>query len=173
MFLTGKNVDRKRFERGEGMINTTRFMGYDKDETGDLVINKKEAKIVRRIFEMYLSGEGCHRIAKILNDEGIKTITGSTWHPSTIKGKKRDDFNRMIADCRAGKIDLIITKSISRFARNTLDCLNYVRELKDLEIGIVFEKENINTLDAKGEVLLTILSSLAQDESRSISENST
>ena len=53
MFLTGKNVDRKRFERGEGMINTTRFMGYDKDETGDLVINKKEAKIVRRIFEMY------------------------------------------------------------------------------------------------------------------------
>ena len=52
MFLTGKNVDRKRFERGEGMINTTRFMGYDKDETGDLVINKKEAKIVRRIFEM-------------------------------------------------------------------------------------------------------------------------
>lgn len=75
--------------------------------------------------------------------------------------KKRDDFNRMIADCRAGKIDLIITKSISRFARNTLDCLNYVRELKDLGIGIIFEKENINTLDAKGEVLLAILSSLA------------
>jgi site-specific DNA recombinase len=79
----------------------------------------------------------------------------------------------MIADCRAGKIDMIITKSISRFARNTLDCLNYVRELKELGIGIIFEKENINTLDAKGEVLLTILSSLAQDESRSISENST
>ena len=79
----------------------------------------------------------------------------------------------MIADCRAGKIDMIITKSISRFARNTLDCLNYVRELKDLGIGIIFEKENINTLDAKGEVLLTILSSLAQDESRSISKNCT
>ena len=68
---------------------------------------------------------------------------------------------------------MIITKSISRFARNTLDCLNYVRELKGLGIGIIFEKENINTLDAKGEVLLTILSSLAQDESRSISENCT
>lgn len=68
---------------------------------------------------------------------------------------------------------MIITKSISRFSRNTLDCLNYVRELKELGIGIIFEKENINTLDAKGEVLLTILSSLAQDESRSISENST
>lgn len=88
----------KRFERGEGMINTTRFMGYDKDETGDLVINKVEAKIVRRIFEMYLSGEGCNRIAKILNDEGIKTITGSKWHSSTIKGmlineKYKGDFH--------------------------------------------------------------------------------
>lgn len=96
-------------------------------------------------------------------DEGI----------SGTNTKKRDEFNRMLADCRAGKIDMIITKSISRFARNTLDCLNYVRELKDLGIGIIFEKENINTLDAKGEVLLTILSSLAQDESRSISENCT
>ena len=86
---------------------------------------------------------------------------------------QKQSFNHMIADCRAGKIDMIITKSISRFARNTLDCLNYVRELKDLGIGIIFEKENINTLDAKGEVLLTILSSLAQDESQSISENCT
>ena len=68
---------------------------------------------------------------------------------------------------------MIITKSISRFARNTLDCLNFVRLLKDLGIGVVFEKENIFTLDSKGEVLLSILSSLAQDESRSISENST
>lgn len=68
---------------------------------------------------------------------------------------------------------MIITKSISRFARNTLDTLNYVRTLKNLGIGVIFEKENINTLDSKGEVLLTILSSLAQDESRNISENST
>ncbi len=79
----------------------------------------------------------------------------------------------MIEDCKAGKIDMIITKSISRFARNTLDTLNYVRTLKELGIGVIFEKENINTLDSKGEVLLTILSSLAQDDSRSISENST
>ena len=79
----------------------------------------------------------------------------------------------MIDDCEAGKIDRIIVKSISRFARNTLDCLNYVRRLKELGIGVTFEKEAIDTLDAKGEVLLTILSSLAQDESRSISENST
>ena len=104
-----------------------------------------------------------YELVDIYADEGI----------SGTNTKKRDDFNRMIEDCRAGKIDLIITKSISRFARNTLDCLNYVRELKELGVGIRFEKENIDTLDAKGEVLLTILSSLAQDESRSISENST
>lgn len=92
-----------------------------------------------------------------------------------ITGTKeaRPEFQRMLSLCRDGKIDLIITKSISRFARNTLDCLNYVRLLKDLGIGVIFEKENINSLDSKGKVLLTILSSLAQDESRSISENST
>lgn len=111
----------------------------------------------------FISNNPLYEFAGIYADEGI----------SGTNTKKRDEFKRMIADCRAGKIDMIITKSISRFARNTLDCLNYVRELKELGIGIIFEKENINTLDAKGEVLLTILSSLAQDESRSISENST
>lgn len=111
----------------------------------------------------YIRNSPLYEFAGIYADEGI----------SGTNTKKRDEFNRMIADCRAGKIDVIITKSISRFARNTLDCLNYVRELKELGIGIIFEKENINTLDAKGEVLLTILSSLAQDESRSISENCT
>ena len=77
----------------------------------------------------------------------------------------------MIADCEAGKIDLVITKSISRFARNTQDCLQYSRRLKALGIGIIFEKENISTMDASGELLFTILSSLAQEESRNISEN--
>lgn len=85
--------------------------------------------------------------------------------------KKREQFRKMIADCEAGKIDLVITKSISRFVRNTQDCLQYSRQLKNLGIGIVFEKENINTLDSTGELLFTILSSLAQDESRNISEN--
>lgn len=114
-------------------------------------------------YTNYISENPLYEYAGTYADEGI----------SGTNTKKRDEFNRMITDCRAGKIDMIITKSISRFARNTLDCLNYVRELKDLGIGIIFEKENINTLDAKGEVLLTILSSLAQDESRSISENCT
>lgn len=85
--------------------------------------------------------------------------------------RKRDEFNRMIADCEAGKIDMIITKSISRFSRNTLDCLKYTRKLKALNIAVFFEKENINTLDSKGEVLLTIMASLAQQESESLSAN--
>jgi len=114
-------------------------------------------------YTQYIEQNSIYELAGVYADEGI----------SGTNTKKRDEFNRMIADCRERKIDRIITKSISRFARNTLDCLNYVRELKELGIGIIFEKENIDTLDAKGEVLLTILSSLAQDESRSISENST
>ena len=90
---------------------------------------------------------------------------------SATSTRKRADFQSMIDDCMAGKIDMVITKSISRFARNTQDCLEYSRRLKALGIGIFFEKENINTLDSTGELLFTILSSLAQDESRNISEN--
>lgn len=77
----------------------------------------------------------------------------------------------MIEDCKAGKIDMIITKSISRFSRNTVDCLKFIRELKDINIAVFFEKENINSLDAKGEVLMTIMAALAQQESESLSAN--
>jgi len=87
--------------------------------------------------------------------------------------KRRDNFNRMVADALAGKIDLIITKSVSRFARNTVDTLANVRLLKEHGVEVYFEKENIYTFDSKGELLITIMSSLAQEESRSISENVT
>ena len=100
-------------------------------------------------------------MVEVYTDEGI---TGTNT-------KKRDGFNRMIADALAGKIDLIITKSISRFARNTVDTLTAVRQLKDKGVEVFFEKENIYTMDSKGELLITIMSSLAQEESRSISEN--
>ena len=100
-------------------------------------------------------------LAGIYADDGI---TGTNT-------KKREEFNRMIQDCMAGNIDMIITKSISRFARNTLDCLKYIRELKEKNIPVFFEKENINTMDSKGEVLLTIMASLAQQESQSLSQN--
>jgi DNA invertase Pin-like site-specific DNA recombinase len=85
--------------------------------------------------------------------------------------KHRDGFNEMVAHALAGKIDFILTKSVSRFARNTVDSLTIIRQLKEKGVFVYFEKENIDTGDAKGELLLTVMSSLAQEESRSISEN--
>lgn len=99
--------------------------------------------------------------AGIYADEGI----------SGISKKKRESFLQMIQDCEDGKIDLILTKSISRFARNTVDLLTTIRNLKNRNIAVYFEKEHINTLDGAGEILITILSSQAQEESRNISEN--
>lgn len=99
--------------------------------------------------------------AGIYADDGI----------SGTNTKNREEFNRMIEECEAGNIDMIITKSISRFARNTLDCLKYIRQLKEKNIPVFFEKEAINTMDSKGEVLLTIMASLAQQESQSLSQN--
>lgn len=87
------------------------------------------------------------------------------------RAEKRPDFLRMIADCRAGKINKILVKSISRFARNTVDALNYIRELKELGISIFFENENIDTLTPGGEVLITILAAMAEQESRTMSTN--
>lgn len=90
---------------------------------------------------------------------------------SATNTKKRDDFNALIDDCMAGKIDIVLTKSVSRFARNTVDSLQTIRKLKEKNIGIIFEKEGINTLEGSGELLITILSSQAQEESRNLSEN--
>ena len=112
-------------------------------------------------YTEYISKNPDWVLAGIFADDGI---TGTNT-------KKRDEFNRMIDECHAGNIDMIITKSISRFARNTLDCLKYIRELKDKNIPVFFEKESINTMDSKGEVLLTIMASLAQQESQSLSQN--
>lgn len=87
------------------------------------------------------------------------------------KTNDRTEFNRMIADCEAGKIDIILTKSISRFARNTVDLLNAVRHLKELGISVQFEKEHIDSLSEDGELMLTLLASFAQEEVRSLSDN--
>ena len=100
---------------------------------------------------------------KVYTDEGI---TGTST-------KHREGFKSMVADALAGKIDLIVTKSVSRFARNTVDSLTTIRKLKEHGTECFFEKENIWTFDSKGELLITIMSSLAQEESRSISENVT
>ena len=100
-------------------------------------------------------------MAGIFADEGL----------SGTSMKKRAEFNRMIAACKRGRIDMILTKSSSRFARNTVDCLKVIRTLKSLGIGVIFEKENINTLTESSEFLITLFSSFSQAESESISKN--
>ena len=97
----------------------------------------------------------------VFADEGI---TGTS-------ARKRPEFLRMIRQCKQKKIDIVLTKSISRFARNTVDCLHYIRTLRELGIAVIFEKENINTLEADSEMLITILGAFAQAESESISGN--
>ena len=114
-------------------------------------------------YTNYIKSNPDWEFVEVYTDEGI----------SATNTKKREGFNRMIADALGGKIDLIVTKSVSRFARNTVDSLTTVRNLKDKGVEVYFEKENIYTLDSKGELLITIMSSLAQEESRSISENVT
>ena len=99
--------------------------------------------------------------AGVYADEGI---TGTST-------KRRDEFNRLMGDCDAGKIDLVLVKSISRFARDTVDTLNATRHLKDLGIDVYFERENIHSMSKEGELLLTLLASFAQAEAESISQN--
>ena len=114
-------------------------------------------------YTNYIKSRDDWDFVSVYTDEGI---TGTNT-------KHREGFKRMVADALVGKIDLIVTKSVSRFARNTVDSLTTVRQLKEKGVEIYFEKENIWTLDSKGELLITIMSSLAQEESRSISENCT
>ena len=114
-------------------------------------------------YTQYIKSRDDWEFVAVYTDEGI----------SGTSTAKREGFKAMIADALAGKIDLIVTKSVSRFARNTVDSLTTVRQLKEKGIEIYFEKENIWTLDSKGELLISIMSSLAQEESRSISENVT
>ena len=111
-------------------------------------------------YEALIKSNPEYEFAGVYADQGLSGTS-----------ENRPEFQRMLADCRAGKIDLIITKSISRFARNTTIVLDYTRELKQLGIGVYFEENNINTLSAEGELMMTVLASFAQEESRSISDN--
>ncbi|WP_088187107.1 recombinase family protein [Desulfosporosinus sp. FKA] len=111
-------------------------------------------------YTSYIQNNPDWEFVQVFSDEGI----------SGINTKKREGFNRMIDECMAGRIDMVITKSISRFARNTLDTLKYVRQLKEKGVAIFFEKEAVNTLDSKGEFLITLLGSLAQEESSNLSQ---
>ncbi len=118
-------------------------------------------KSQRAYYTKYIKSNPEWVFAGMYTDDGI----------SGLSMRNRDGFNRMIEDAMAGKIDLILTKSLSRFARNTVDSLTTIRKLKAVGVAVYFEKENINTLDAGGEFLITLMSSFAEEESRSISEN--
>ncbi len=114
-------------------------------------------EIQQQYYHEYIGRHPNWELVEIYADEGI----------SATSVKKRKHFNRMIEDCVAGKVDMIITKSVSRFARNVVDCIKYARQLRSLPtpVAIYFETENINTLSQSGELLLTVLAAFAQDES--------
>ena len=133
-----------------------RVAGYARVST-----EKYEAQV--DYYTQFIQSHARWEFVKVYTDEGI----------SGLGTRKRDGFNEMIDDAMSGSIDLIITKSVSRFARNTADSLVTIRKLKEKGVEVYFEKENIYSLDGKGKLLLTIMSSLAQEESRSISENVT
>jgi DNA invertase Pin-like site-specific DNA recombinase/uncharacterized tellurite resistance protein B-like protein len=139
-----------------------RVAGYARVSTdSDEQFTSYEAQV--DYYTQFIKNNPEWEFVEVYTDEGI----------SGVMTKNREGFNRMIRDALDGKIDLIVTKSVSRFARNTVDTLTTVRKLKDASVEVFFQKENIYTLDSKGELLITIMSSLAQEESRSISENVT
>lgn len=127
----------------------------ESDEQMNSLANQKE------YFEKLIKSHEDWNFVDIYYDEGI----------SGTSLKKRDGFNRMITDALAGKIDMIVVKSISRFSRNTVDAIQTIRNLRNHDIRIFFEKESIDSNDIKSEFILTIMSSLAQEESQSLSEN--
>lgn len=143
-------------------VKKRKVAGYARVSTDqDEQQNSYETQIA--YYTQYIAGREDWEFVKMYSDEGI----------SGTNTKHRLGFKEMVEDALNGKIDLILTKSVSRFARNTVDSLSTVRQLKDAGVEIYFEKENIWTFDSKGELLITIMSSLAQEESRSISENVT
>lgn len=141
------------------MKEKTRVAAYCRVSTDmEDQLNSLSAQI--KYFTEYISGHENYELIEVYYDEGI---TGTST-------KKRDGFNRMIADCENGKIDLILTKEVSRFARNTIDTLSYTRRLAELNVAIIFMNDGIDTRDKDGELRLTIMASIAQEESRKISE---
>ena len=144
------------------MHHKRRVAGYARVSTdSEEQLTSYEAQV--DYYTQYIKANPDWQFVAVYTDEGI----------SATNTKHRDGFNRMVQDALDGKIDLIVTKSVSRFARNTVDSLTTVRKLKEKGVEVYFQKENIYTLDSKGELLITIMSSLAQEESRSISENVT
>lgn len=140
-------------------VKATRVAAYARVSTGkDAMLHSLSAQV--SYYSKMIQGHPGWLYCGVYADEAL---TGTK--------ENRTDFQRLLTDCRAGKIDLVITKSISRFARNTVTLLQTVRELKLLGVDVFFEEQNIHTISADGELMMTILASYAQEESLSASEN--
>ena len=146
------------------LINHIQQSGYQKLNVAAYVrVSEKTTSLSTQIlyFAKLIKGNKDWNFAGVYSDYGI----------SGTSITKREGFQKMLDDCKSGKIDMVLVKSISRFARNTVDCLKATRLLKDIGIPVFFDKENINSMTSDGELMLTLMASFAQEESRSISEN--
>ena len=148
-------VDREKYRQ-------TRVAAYCRVST-DSEEQLTSYKTQKKVYTDMIAARKDWSLVDIYADEGI----------SGTLAEKRPRFKKMIEDCLAGKIDYIVTKSVSRFARNTVECLDYVRMLKSRGIGILFEEQNIDTLKSDSELYLVIYAGFAQAESESISKNIT
>lgn len=148
-------VDKAKYQQ-------TRMAAYCRVST-DSAEQKTSYETQKQVYTDMIARRKDWTMVGIYADEGI----------SGTRADKRPEFNKMIKDCLAGKIDYIITKSVSRFARNTVECLEFVRMLKTRNIGILFEEQNIDTLKCDSELYLVIYAGFAQSESESMSKNIT
>lgn len=144
-------------KRANEVLNVAAYCRVSTDSEDQL--NSYDAQV--KYYTQYISRNPQWRLAGIYADEGISG-TGVS---------KRESFKRLIRDCDKGKIDLVLTKSVSRFARNTVDSLNYIRKLKEKHIGVFFEEQNCNTLNEDSEMIIGLHSVIAQTESENISAN--
>lgn len=149
----------ERIEPIEAKVKKQKVCAYARVST-DSIEQGKSFKNQVITYEKLIKSNPEYEFVGVYADHGISRTN-----------ENRPEFQRMVADCKAGKIDLIVTKSISRFARNTTIVLNYTRKLKQLGIGGYFEENNINTLSTEEELVVTVLDSFAQEESRNISKN--
>ncbi len=160
--MSGKNVKKvenlprltavNREDRLVQRVAAYARVSTDKEEQQTSIVAQKE------YYTDYIQSHAGWKFAGVYADEGI----------SGCSTKRREQFKRLMNDCMAGKIDMVLTKSISRFARNTVDTLTAIRELKSKGIGVYFEKEQVWTMDYRGGFIITLMSSLAQKESRSM-----
>lgn len=147
----------RQVKKAPGIIRVAAYCRVSTDKVEQQESLENQMKLFREMIEQH---EGW-RLVGIYADKGL---TGTI-------AKKRPEFMRLIRDCKAGRVDFVITKSISRFARNTLDCLQYVRDLQKLGVNVLFQKEDIDTSNTFSEMILTVMAAFAQEESRSLSEN--